>query len=230
MSKILLSFFNFGLGGTGGGQNSSPLFVLLLLVVPIGLFFYFMKKKKSKDANKGPTTRHEGDEVWKTVKDFLKNNGDVGKEVVETYVAKRPDENIIDRSLSKEQQRKQKEEIKKRKIELKEKNKQLKKEGKLPKIEKNRELYVVLFTTRNSKTKKTDKPRAIECEVKMIKKNKYDTERKIVILGERNYKKESEWILPIKEAEEAKFKKEIERREKKAKRLREKKEKKNKKK
>lgn len=226
MSELFLSIFNLGIGGTGGSSGSSPLFVLLLLVVPIGLFFYFMKKKKNKDAAKGPTTRHEGDEVWKTVKDFLKSNGDLGKEIVETYVAKRPDENIINRSLSKEEQKKQKQEIKKRREELKLENKKLKKEGKLPKSIKPRELYVVLFTTRNPKTKKSDAPRAIECEVKMIKKNKYDTERKIVILGERNYKKESEWILPIKEAEEARFKKEIERREKKAKKQKLKKEKK----
>lgn len=228
MFDFIVSIFNLGIGGSGSSSGGSPLFLLLLLAVPIGLFFYFMKKKKSKEAAKGPTSRHEGDEVWKTVKDFLKNNGDLGKEIVETYVAKRPDENIINRSLSKDEQKKQKEEIRKRKEELKLENKKLKKEGKLPKNIKPRELYVVLFTTRNPKNKKVDSPRAIECEVKMIKKNKYDTERKIVILGERNYKKESEWILPIKEAEEARFRKEIERREKKQKKKKQKEEKKKK--
>lgn len=226
MFDFVFSILNLGLEGSGSANGSSPLLLLLLLVIPIGLFFYFMKKKKNKDSTKGPTTRHEGDEVWKTVKDFLKSSGDVGKEVIETYVAKRPDENIINRNLSKEEQKKQKEEIKKRKEELKLENKRLKEEGKLPKSIKPRELYVVLFTTRNPKNKKTDSPRAIECEVKMIKKNKYDTERKIVILGERNYKKESEWILPIKEAEEARFRKEIERKEKKLKRKKIKEEKK----
>nr|WP_229502900.1 DUF5385 family protein [Malacoplasma iowae] len=81
-------------------------------------------------------------------------------------------------------------------------------------MEKERELYVVLFTTRNAKTLKVDKPRAIECEVKYVKINRKENERKIIILGERNYKEEAEWILPIKEAEEAKLKKELERQEK----------------
>lgn len=201
----ILGILNMGLSGEGGG-NSNLLFLLLLIAVPGIIIFYFYKKKKDKNNQPTQTRAEKQGEVWKTVKDFLKSNNESGKEIVETYVVKRPDENIINKSLPKEKQIKQKEEIKKRKKELKEENKRLKSEGKLPKQIKQRELYVVLFTTRNPKTKKEDKPRVIECEVKMIKKNKYDTERVIVINGEKDYKTEAEWILPIKEAEEAKMK------------------------
>lgn len=220
MSEILLTIINMGGVGTGGG-SSNMLFMLILLVVPGFLIFYFIKKKKDKDADI-PKKRHDGDEVWKTVKDFLKSNNELGKEIIETYVAKRPDENTVDKSLPKNEQKIQKEEIKKRNQQIKEENKALKKQGKLPKQIKQRELYVVLFTTRNAKTLEQDPPRALECEVKMIKKNKHDTERTISINGLKNYEIESKWILPIKEAEEARIKKELERQEKKQKKKKDK--------
>ncbi len=193
------------MGDMSGGSNNL-LFLIILIFIPAIAIFYFYKKKKDKDNQPTQTKSEKQGEVWKTVKDFLKSKNESGKEIVETYVVKRPDENIVNKSLPKEKQKEQKEAIKKRNQALKEENKKLKAEGKLPKQIKQKELYVVLFTTRNPKTKKEDKPRVIECEVKMIKKNKYDTERVIVINGEKDYKTESEWILPIKEAEEAKMK------------------------
>ncbi|WP_412032218.1 DUF5385 family protein [Malacoplasma muris] len=193
------------MGDMGGGSNNL-LFLIILIFIPAIAIFYFYKKKKDKDNQPTQTKSEKQGEVWKTVKDFLKSKNESGKEIVETYVVKRPDENIVNKSLPKEKQKEQKEAIKKRNQALKEENKRLKAEGKLPKQIKQKELYVVLFTTRNPKTKKEDKPRVIECEVKMIKKNKYDTERVIVINGEKDYKTEAEWILPIKEAEEAKMK------------------------
>lgn len=187
---------------------------IILIVGGIALFFFYKKKKQKDAASNGPKQRHEGDEVWKAVKDFLRENEEKGKEIIDTYVAKRLNPDLINRALPKQEQKKQKEEIKRRKQEKKLENKKLKAEGKKPKIERERELYVVLFTTRNAKTLKVDKPRAIECEVKYIKINKKENERKIVILGEKNYKQEAEWILPIKQAEEEKLKKELERQEK----------------
>lgn len=196
-------------------NNSLFGFLPLLLIGGIVVAFFLYKKKKQKESSSnGPKQRHEGDEVWKAVKDFLRDNEEKGKEIIDTYVAKRLNPDLINRSLPKQEQKKQKEEIKRRKQEKKIENKKLKAEGKKPKIEKERELYVVLFTTRNAKTLKVDKPRAIECEVKYVKINRKENERKIIILGERNYKEEAEWILPIKEAEEAKLKKELERQEK----------------
>ncbi|WPL37348.1 DUF5385 family protein [Malacoplasma iowae] len=196
-------------------NNSLFGFLPLLLIGGIVVAFFLYKKKKQKESSSnGPKQRHEGDEVWKAVKDFLRDNEEKGKEIIDTYVAKRLNPDLINRSLPKQEQKKQKEEIKRRKQEKKIENKKLKAEGKKPKIEKERELYVVLFTTRNAKTLKVDKPRAIECEVKYVKINRKENERKIIILGERNYKEEAEWILLIKEAEEAKLKKELERQEK----------------
>lgn len=198
---------------------NNNLFLIILIILPIGFMIWWMKKKKSGGSTGGQIKkRHEGDEVWKTIKDFLKSNDEKGKEVVESYVAKRPDPNVINRSLPKAEQKAQKLEIKKRREEEKAKAKQLKKEGKKVPKEKPRELYVVLFVTRNTKTKVEDKPRAIECEVKNVRvpgsKSKKDIEKKIIILGERDYKKESAWILPIKTAEETRIKKEYEKQQK----------------
>ncbi|MBD5445843.1 MAG: DUF5385 family protein [Mycoplasma sp.] len=187
------------------------LFGIILVVALVGGIFYFIKKKK-----KGTTTggeirkRHDGDEVWKAVKDFLRSNNEKGKEIVETYVAKRPNPDFINRSLPKEEQKKQKIEIKNRKKEEKQRIKEDKAIGKKQKKEVSRELYVILFVTRNAKTREEDKPRAIECEVKNIPTGKRQTERKILINGEKDYKTESEWILPIKQAEEKKARKEYE--------------------
>lgn len=195
------------------------LYSLLIIILPIGLLLWWMKKKKDGTSGVGQIKkRHEGDEVWKTIKDFLKSNDEKGKEIVESYVAKRPDPFAINKSLPKEEQKKQKIEIEKLKKEEKEKKLKLKKEGKKYIKDKPRELYVVLFVTRNPKTKVEDKARAIECEVKNVRRqgstSKKDFEKKIIILGERNYEKESEWILPIKNAEEIKIKKEYEKQQK----------------
>ncbi|MBR4486724.1 DUF5385 family protein [bacterium] len=57
-----------------------------------------------------------------------------------------------------------------------------------------KELYVVVFTTRDSKTKKEDPPRAIECEIiyaKTQNQREKDT-RNIVINGAMNDAKEAE--------------------------------------
>lgn len=188
------------------------LFLLLLIVlIPVGIWWWWKKKKNGPSGNGSVQKRREGDEVWKTIKDFLKSNNEKGKEVVESYVAKRPDPNVVDRSLPKDLQKKQKLEIQENKKLEKQKKKELKKEGKTFHKEKPRELYVVLFVTRTSKSNVEDKPRAIECEVKNIRVangKKGQTEKKIIILGERDYETESKWILPIKTAEENKIKKE----------------------
>lgn len=195
------------------------LFSIFIIILPIGFLIWWMKKKKSggQTANQ-MQKRHEGDEVWKTIKDFLKSKDEKGKEIVESYVAKRPDPNVINRSLPKAEQKAQKLEIQKRKKEEKAKIKELKKQGKKYTKEKAKELYVVLFVTRNPKTKVEEAPRAIECEVKNVRregsKSKKDFEKKIIILGERDYATESAWILPIKNAEENRIKKELEKQQK----------------
>jgi hypothetical protein len=71
-------------------------------------------------------------------------------------------------------------------------------------VEKYRDLYLVFFKTKNNKTNELNKPRCIECEVVSKKINKKETDRQILILGEKNYDKEMLWVAPIKEGEELK--------------------------
>ncbi|MDE6645745.1 MAG: DUF5385 domain-containing protein [Malacoplasma sp.] len=197
--------------------DNNLLLILLIVLVPVGIFFWWKKRKKNQSTGGVVQKRHEGNEVRDTIKKFLKSNGEIGKELVESYVVKRADPYVVNRALPKEEQEKQKKLIKERKEQEKQKKIECKKEGKTYKKEKPRELYVVLFVTRNSKTGVEDKPRAIECEVKNIKKGnsrKSPVEKKIITLGERNYEEESKWILPIKLAEENKIKKEYARQQK----------------
>lgn len=201
---------NWIINNSAAPAQPNMLFLLILLIIPIGIVMYMRKKKKDKEASI-PKQRKEGDEVWKTVKDFLKQNDETGKEIIETYVAKRPDPNIVDKTKTKEEQKKQKEIIKQNKTKIKQEKQQAKKDGKIYKAPLPKDIYVVWFKTKNCKTNIVDEPRIIECEVKMIKINKYDSQRKIVIHGEKDYETESKWVLPLKEAEEIKLKKEMER-------------------
>jgi hypothetical protein len=57
---------------------------------------------------------------------------------------------------------------------------------------KERDLYVVCFTTRQTKTGIVDKPRAIECEVMNTRISKKEYDRKIIINGLLDYDKEME--------------------------------------
>nr|WP_051790360.1 DUF5385 family protein [Malacoplasma iowae] len=101
-------------------NNSLFGFLPLLLIGGIVVAFFLYKKKKQKESSSnGPKQRHEGDEVWKAVKDFLRDNEEKGKEIIDTYVAKRLNPDLINRSLPKQEQKKQKEEIKRRKQEKK---------------------------------------------------------------------------------------------------------------
>jgi hypothetical protein len=62
----------------------------------------------------------------------------------------------------------------------------------LPIKPRERDLYVVCFTTRQTKTGKLDAPRAIECEVVQNRISKKQFDRKILINGILNYDKEME--------------------------------------
>lgn len=206
---------------------NSSFFSIIILIVPIVLIFLYIKKKKKGNSDQGAfKKRRDGDEVWKTIKDFLKSKNEMGKEVVESYVAKRPSLSNIDKSLSKDDQKRIKKELKDIEKKVKEEEKKIKKSGKKIKQKKEKEIYVVLFVTRNAKHINKDKnlsidkissidnaiindpPRAIECEVTTIKISKKETERKIKVLREVPYEVEAKWILPIKQAEESKLKKE----------------------
>ncbi|MGL4616827.1 MAG: DUF5385 family protein [Mycoplasmoidaceae bacterium] len=195
-------------------DNGNSLTSLLLLIIPIGVLIYFVQKKKNDSSTTVSKKRRDDDEVWKTLKSYIKKNSEVGKEIIESFVAKRPPVDFIDKSLSKEEIIEQKRALKEKNKLEKEKKKQLKKEGKRYIDPEQKELYVVLFTTRNPKTLVEDKPRAIECQVVNKKVDKKNFEREIVVTKTLDYDEEIKWILPIKEKEEAQFKKEKDKKEK----------------
>lgn len=191
----------------GGGQNN--FFMILIIIIPIILVVFFIirkKRKQNSDANSvNNQNKSDQNEVWATIKKFLKDNNDYGKEVIDSYVARRNDPHNT-AQMTKEQKRQYKVEmdgIKSLKTtdpsKYKEEMKRIKKE----KNAKPRELYVVLFTTRNAKTKEVDTPRAIECEVKMIKVSKNQQQRQIDVIRELDYDNEMLWIKPIKDKDDA---------------------------
>ncbi|GHU49514.1 hypothetical protein FACS189459_1240 [Bacilli bacterium] len=117
-------------------------------------------------------------------------NGEYGVEISDSYVVKRQHENYIDSKLSKEEKQKKKIEIKERRQHKKQQDKENKKAGKPAIYNKVRDLYVVVFSTKNSKNNTVNPPRCIECEVVNTQVSKKDFSRSIHILGERNYEQE----------------------------------------
>lgn len=184
-----------------GGSNN--LFFIILIIIPIAFIVFIVFKKKKGGTDKSPNgnqlkNKQQRDEVWLTIKRYLRDNNEVGKEIIDSYVVKRPDprSNKIENKKFKEEMQSLKtsnlEEYKNRKI--------------LKKIEnrkKPRELYVVLFSTRNTKTHEVDPPRAIECEV-LYKKVDKKTNQRVIEIQDKvlDYKKEMEWIKPIKEKDD----------------------------
>lgn len=184
-----------------GGSNN--LFFIILIIIPVAFIVFIVFKKKKGGNDKSPNgnqlkNKQQRDEVWLTIKRYLRDNNEVGKEIIDSYVVKRPDprSNKIENKKFKEEMQSLKtsnpEEYKNRKI--------------LKKIEnrkKPHELYVVLFSTRNTKTHEVDPPRAIECEV-LYKKVDKKTNRRVIEIQDKmlDYKKEMEWIKPIKEKDD----------------------------
>lgn len=184
------------------GNNS--LFLIILVIIPIVLIAYVIIKKKNnnsgndrnkKSANK-LKNKQEEDEVWLTIKRYLREKNEVGKEVVDSYVVKRPDPRVKTKA-NKKQLKAAAQELKALKKSNPEEYKAKKELKKIENRKKQKELYVVLFTTKNTKTHVTDAPRAIECEV-VYKKADKGLKRSIVINGPVDYEKEMEWIKPIK--------------------------------
>ncbi len=187
----------------------SPLLLLLLLVVAVVGIPWWLKKRKEKKATQAISTRHEKDEVWKAIKQYLKDSGDYGKEIVDSYVAKRNPVDYINPNLPHHSKENKKYANKIRQKQISESKKSAKKKGIVPDFDtpKERDLYVVCFLTRSIKKKQYDQPRAIECEVVNTKISKKQWDRKILINGALDYDREMEWIAPIRAAEEIKNKK-----------------------
>lgn len=174
-----------------GGTNSIWLIVLLSIGV-VG-FIIYKRRKDSKANSSFLSTRKNKDEVWRTIKQYLKDNNEVGKEIVNSYVVKRRDIDMLDPNGS----------IYDRKNKIIESRlrKWYYKQNKITK--QTHELFVVVFTSKNIKTLEVDKPRAIEVEVTNRKINKNEFDRKILINSLLDYDQEMEWIFPIRIAEKA---------------------------
>lgn len=174
---------------SAGGGNSIWLFILLSIGI-VG-FVIYKKRQDSKTNNSFLSLRKNKDEVWKTIKQYLKDNNEVGKEIVDSYVVKRRDIDMLDPYGSVYDR--------KNKIIESRIRKWYYKQNKIAK--QTHELFVVVFTTRNVKTLEEDKPRAIEVEVINKKINKNEFSRKILINSLLDYEQEMEWIFPIRIAE-----------------------------
>ena len=169
-------------------QNQSSLLFLLIIVVVIGYFIYKHKKNKNKSTE---SKRKNKDEVWKTIKTYLKSNDNYGVEIIDSYVARKHDIDFIDENLPKFIKNKKNYEIKLRKYLYKTKKKQY--------VRLNRELYVVCFQTKNTKFNTVNPPQAFQCEV-VRSKNK-NIPAKIQILGTLDFDTEMQWIAPIRAIE-----------------------------
>ncbi len=194
--------------GSGSSQSSMWL-MLLLILVPIGIFIFLKSKKKKREEGteiiSGKRKKQES-EAWVTIKKYLKDHNETGKEIVELFVVKRIEEQDVSSLPTKELRAQKKEENKKKKAEMKAlKEKDPKKYKEIRKAEKSArkpELWLLYFVTRNPKTKENDKPRIIECRIEYKKVSKKVTDRVIHVNDKVNFKKEMEWIKPIKDKED----------------------------
>lgn len=179
---------------------------IFIIIIIGGLIWWFIKKKKNKGMtdNNMLSTRRSKDEVWKTIKQYLKDNNEYGKEIIDSYVVKRNHVDYINPNWTRKEKENKKAEIKIRNFYRKQEKKAAKLSGKTYEIPPVKDLYVVAFTSRDTKSLNADTPRAIECEVLNKKINKKEWDRKILINGALNYDEEMEWIAPIKVAEKIK--------------------------
>lgn len=190
-------------------MNPAMLGMLAIIIIPIGIFIFMKKRKKNKEEGNTTTNRlskknDENGESWRTVKEFLKSNKEVGKEIIELFVAKRKDPDDVS-AMTKAEKKEYKKKRKEKKILKSEDIEEFKRQKKNKKrIEKSgkSEVWVLLFITRNTKTNVLDKPRIIEAVVKYVPVSKKKTERKVYVTGEMNYKKEMKWLSPIKDKED----------------------------
>lgn len=180
--------------------------IILLMIIPIGIFMYMKNKKKKQREGNGTTGNRKSrkDEVWSIVKKFLKEQNEVGKEIVQLFPAKKKDE--TDTSIMNKQEKKEFK-VKEKEIKLLKKTdhskyKAIKKAKKDAIKNKQPEIWFLYFQTWNSKSKIIDEPRILEVEVKYIKINKKKTDRKVFVKGLADFEKEMKWISPLKDKED----------------------------
>lgn len=177
--------------------------ILLIAIVGIAIFSWYKKKKSDQKTNPSLSMRKNKDEVWQVIKQFLKDNGEQGKTIADSYVCKRDHVDMVNPSGSYMYKKNKNAEVKIRKWLLNQRNKQAKAVGKQQiKPPKARDLFVVVFETKDAKTGVGDLPRCFECEVVQDKiPGKKEYSRKVVITKRLNYDQEMEWIAPVMIAE-----------------------------
>lgn len=183
-------------------------FIFIIFFVFLFIMFFSIKKQKKDKKNIFLSNHKNKDDVWKTIKQFLKKNNEKGKEIIDSYVVKKNHVDMIDPTLSNHEKKNKRAEIRIRKFKIKTLKLLAKKNNiqfKEPKIHLNR--YVIVFITKNIKTNLVDDPRCIEIEVvsNKISKNKYENE--IVINSELDYNNEIQWLSPYRESEKIKYEK-----------------------
>lgn len=191
-----------------GGDSSNMFVLLLLLLVPIGIFMFIKFRKKKTEAGAQGLTgkkRKQESEAWSTIKSYLRNQNEIGKEVVELFVVKRPDENDssnLNKEQKKEFDKKQKEKKALAKLEKQKDPKAFKEKQAHEKRQKKPEIWMLYFTTRNAKTKEFDEPRIIEAQINYIRKSKKESDRVITVNDKVNFNDELKWIQPLKDKED----------------------------
>ncbi len=196
---------------TGSTTLTSMMPILFIVIIGVGIFLYSKNKKKKKEeettfVNKKKDTKNN--EPWIITKKYLQDTKEIGKEIIEIYVAKRKDPRDItnmnkEEKLNHDKKLKELKQLKKTNInEYKIKMDEIKKDKKIAFPEE----YVILFKTRNAKTKELDEPRAIQCAIVYNRIAKNDTRREVVSTL-TNYEEEMIWIAPIKEKDDIALKK-----------------------
>jgi len=173
---------------------NSSFIILALLVIGIIVFFVWRNKKNKDKLKKNASLRKEKDEVWTTIKTFIREHKEsFHGEIVNHYVVKRNSIDYISRHLSNYVRKKKIAEIDIRKWQNKNKKNNI--------TQPKKDLYVVCFQTRDTKTNLYNSPEAFECQVITSYISKKETTQKIVITRELNFDKEMEWIAPLRTLE-----------------------------
>ena len=203
---------------TSGGSSPSGLIIIIVIIAVIACVGIplMIKKRRSEQRKALISNRHNKDEVWKTIKQYMKDKNQYGDEIVDSYVAKRNQLDYINPAWPGIIKTQVKYTNKIRDLQYRQNKQQaIKGQGK-NKFRKPpmKDLYVVCFTTKSMKTGRLNPPQAIECEVVTRRIDRKNTDRKIVINGKLDYDKEMQWIAPLRTAESEKNAKMLEKQEK----------------
>lgn len=185
-------------------MNSTMIILVVIIVVIIAIAIPTSMKKKREQSKKAMISAHHNkDEVWKSIKQYMKDTNQYGCEIIDSYVAKRNSIDYINPNLPKVSRDNIKYANKIREFQYQQAKKDAKSSNSNVRFTRPpiKDIYVICFCIRNIKTKQINPPQAIECEVIIKKIDRKTQDRKIIINGKVNYDKEMEWIAPIRNAE-----------------------------